>query len=161
MYSHKTIHINFTSYDVLRQQEVLNPNTPRRFIMLPTEITQDSHSDHPFLYAKILGIYHAKVVYRGSSPRRMEFIHVRWLYYDYEHPGGWDSCRLDRLSYETCHTDEDIRDSFDFVDPADIVRASHLIPDFGSQTSSDLLNGLSLASDSQEYGDWAYYYVNR
>ncbi|KAF8599346.1 hypothetical protein BDV93DRAFT_449512, partial [Ceratobasidium sp. AG-I] len=161
MYSHNTIHINYTTYDILRQQEVLNPKTSKRFIMLPTEYMHDSGASHPFLYAKVLGIYHAKVVYRGSSPRRMEFIHVRWLYYDYEQPGGGETYRLDRLGYEACRTDQDVLDLFDFVDPADIIRASHLIPDFCSGTSSNLLSGPSLATDDQENGDWNHFYVNR
>lgn len=161
LYSHNTIHVNYTTYDVLWQQEVLNPKTSKHFIMLPTEFQQDSAYNHPFLYAKILGIYHAKFVYRGSSPRRMDFIHVRWLYYDYERPGGRETFQLDRLGYETCRTDQDVLDSFDFVDPADIIRASHLIPDFASETSLSLLNGLSVATDDQEHGDWNFYYINR
>ncbi|KAF8599826.1 hypothetical protein BDV93DRAFT_412034, partial [Ceratobasidium sp. AG-I] len=61
MYSHNAIRINYTTYDVLRQQEVLNPKTSKRFIRLPTEYMQDSGPSHPFLYAKILDIYHANV----------------------------------------------------------------------------------------------------
>lgn len=129
--------------------------------MLPSEPDEHSPSDHPFVYAKILGIYHAKVTYRGSSPRRIDFLHVRWLYYDYDQPGGWETCRLDRLSYETCRTEQDTLDSFGFIDPADIIRATHLIPDFQSGTSSDLLNGPSVALDDQEQGDWMFYYVDR
>ncbi|KAG8703740.1 hypothetical protein FRC08_002657 [Ceratobasidium sp. 394] len=159
MYSHKTLRLNYTAYDVVRQQDVLNPNTAMRFIMLPTE--RQNPTDHPFLYAKILGIYHAKFVYKGAPPCRMDFIHVRWLYYDYSQLGGSATCRLDRLTYETCRTNQDVLDSFDFVDPADVIRASHLIPDFDSEVSSDLLNGPSVALDDIWDGDWNYYYVNR
>ncbi|KAG9093781.1 hypothetical protein FRC06_011376 [Ceratobasidium sp. 370] len=161
IYSHRTLHINFTSYDVLRQQDVLNPSTPTHFVMLLSEPDEHSPSNHPFVYAKVLGIYHAKVSYRGSSPSRIDFLHVRWLYYDYSQPGGWDTCRLDRLSYEACQTEQDILDSFNFVNPADVIRATHLIPDFQSGISSDLLNGRSVALDDQEHGDWTFYYVNR
>ncbi|QRV82607.1 hypothetical protein RhiJN_27833 [Ceratobasidium sp. AG-Ba] len=160
MHSHKTLRLNYTAYDVVRQQDVVNPNSAMRFVMLPTE-RQDSPTQHPFLYAKILGIYHAKFIYEGQKTDRMDFVHVRWLYYDYAQPGGLDTCRLDRLSYEPCVTDQDILDSFDFVNPADIVRASHLIPDFESQNSSELLSGPSIALDNQETGDWVCYYVNR
>ncbi|KAG9077844.1 hypothetical protein FRC06_008672 [Ceratobasidium sp. 370] len=159
MYSHKTLRLNYTAYDVVRQQDVLNPNTAMRFIVLPTE--RENPTDHPFLYAKILGIYHAKFVYKGAPPCRMDFIHVRWLYYDYSQPGGLATCRLDRLTYKTCRTNQDVLDSFDFVDPADVIRASHLIPDFDSKVSSDLLNGLSVALDDTRDSDWNYYYVNQ
>ncbi|KAJ1304192.1 hypothetical protein OPQ81_008592 [Rhizoctonia solani] len=101
---------------------------------------------HPFLYAKVLGVYHAEVSYRQHAPRRMDFVHVRWLYYDYECPG-----------------DEDNLDSFDFVDPNDIIRTAHLIPDFQTGTTDTLLNtSHSLSHDDPQCGvDWRYFYVNR
>ena len=163
MWRHKTLGINYTSYDILRQQDPLNPSTSNRFVMLASNPTNNSESsNHPFVYAKILGIYHAKVIYKGQRPERMDFVHVRWLYYDYDRPGGWDNQRLDCLGYLTCRTDEDILDSFDFIDPDDIVRACHLIPDFNSGTVADLLSGAhSLAHDDPKFGDWSKYYVGR
>ncbi|CEL56121.1 hypothetical protein RSOLAG1IB_07574 [Rhizoctonia solani AG-1 IB] len=167
MYQHKTLRLNYTSYDVQRQQDLVNPTTPSRFIFLPSERTTNDNFDgttnHPFLYAKVLGIYHADVLYRQYAPRRMDFVHVRWLYYDYEQPGGWDTFRLDRVGYEPCGSDEDNLDSFDFVDPSDIIRAAHLIPDFQSGASTALLDTPhSLSHDDPNRGtDWCYYYVNR
>ncbi|GAB1527141.1 hypothetical protein RhiTH_010316 [Rhizoctonia solani] len=167
MYKHKTLRLNYTSYDVQQQQDLINPTTPSRFIFLPSEQTTNidlnGTTNHPFLYAKVLGIYHAKVSYRHHAPRRMDFIHVRWLYYDYGQPGGWDTLRLDRVGYEPCCSDEDNLDSFDFVNPSDIIRAAHLIPDFQSGTSTNLLNTPhSLSHDNPKRGaDWCYYYVNR
>ncbi|KAG9087801.1 hypothetical protein FRC06_002358 [Ceratobasidium sp. 370] len=141
MYRHKTLHVNYTSYNVLRQQD---PGA------------------HPFVYAKVLGVYHAKIVHGSRLPERMDFIHVRWLYYDYERPGGWDYKRLDRVNYVTCSTNGDILDSFDFIDPANILRATHLIPDFCSNTTKGLLNlDASVAYDNAGFGDWNAYYVNR
>ncbi|CAE6528447.1 unnamed protein product [Rhizoctonia solani] len=168
MYQHKTLRINYTSYDVRRQQDVINPSTPSRFIFLPSETSNSdfehaNSNHHPFLYAKVLGIYHAEVSYRNCAPRRMDFIHVRWLYYDHDHPGGWDAFRLDRVGYEPCDTEEDNLDSFDFVDPNDVVRMAHMIPDFRSGPTNDfLLTSHSVAHDHREHGtDWKYYYVNR
>ncbi|KAG9097673.1 hypothetical protein FRC06_007313 [Ceratobasidium sp. 370] len=161
MYQHKTLHVNYTSYDVLRQQDVLNPGTPNCFVMLPAAANGEPGA-HPFVYAKILGVYHAKIVLGGRLPERMDFIHVRWLYYDYERPGGWDHKRLDRVNYVTCSTNDDILDSFDFIDPATILRATHLIPDFCSNTTKGLLNlNTSIAYDNTGFGDWNAYYVNR
>ncbi|KAF8761932.1 hypothetical protein RHS01_01257 [Rhizoctonia solani] len=121
---------------------------------------------HPFIYAKVLGIYHAQVSYGNAVPRREDFVHVRWLYYDTDkaRQGGWDECRLDHIGYEQCCTDQDLLDSFDFVHPSDIIRAVHLIPDFRSGSSGTLLSfAESVAHDSKdpEHWDWKYYYVNR
>ncbi|KAG8733926.1 hypothetical protein FRC10_012061 [Ceratobasidium sp. 414] len=161
MYWHKTLHINYTSYDVLRQQDVLNAGTPNCFVMLPAE-TNGKPGAHPFVYAKVLGIYHTKIVHGSHLPKWMDFVHVRWLYYDYEQPGGWDHKRLDRVNYISCSTNDDILDSFDFVDPANILRATHLIPDFCSNMTKGLLNlDTLIAYDNTDFGNWNAYYVNQ
>ncbi|CUA67885.1 Maltodextrin phosphorylase [Thermococcus litoralis DSM 5473] [Rhizoctonia solani] len=164
MYRHKTLRINYTSYDVLRHQDLLNPSTSNRFIMLPAQSEDGSIPPHPFIYAKVLGVYHAQVSYGKTVPRREDFVHVRWLYYDTDtaRRGGWDECRLDRISYEQCCTDQDLLDSFDFIHPSDIIRAVHLIPDFQSGRSDNLLTfPNSIAHDNDEHWDWSHYYVNR
>jgi hypothetical protein len=161
MYQHRTLRINYTTYDVLRHQDVINPMAHRCFALLPAEFEPDSDS-HPYIYAKVLGVYHAKVKYGAGLPRRFDFVHVRWLYYDYERPGGWEARKLDKLGYTQCQTDQDIIDSFDFVDPKDIVRAAHLIPDFQSGVSGDFLHSSSsIAHDNTDHTDWNGYYVNR
>jgi hypothetical protein len=162
MYQHHVLQMNYTTYDMLRHQDVINPFARRCFALLPaTEFELDSDS-HPYIYAKVLGVYHAKVKYGTSLPRRYDFVHVRWLYYDYECPCGWEARKLDRLSYAQCQTEQDVIDSFDFVDPKAIVRATHLIPDFQSGISDDFLRSpASIAHDNTDHTDWNGYYVNR
>lgn len=161
MYRHHTLRTNYTTYDVLRHQDTINPSTHHCFALLPAEFELDS-DEHPYIYAKILGVYHAKVNYKGGLPQRFDFVHVRWLYYDYERPGGWGSCKLDRLSYTKCQTEQDITDSFDFIDPKDIIRAAHIIPDFHSGISDNFLRSHhSISHDNPDHTDWEGYYVNR
>jgi hypothetical protein len=160
IYSHATLRINYTSYDVRRQQDVVNPRTPCCFVLLPADTTDDP-TGHPFLYAQVLGIYHAHVRYSSRPPKRMEFLWVRWLDYDEEEPGGWDTGRMDRVSYGKCRNDDELLDAYDFIDPKDIVRACHLIPDFDSGTASTLnVKPGSLTSDNEER-EWKFHYVNR
>ncbi|KAG8733494.1 hypothetical protein FRC10_012322, partial [Ceratobasidium sp. 414] len=143
MYRHQTLRVNYTTYDVHREQDVVNPSTPHCFVLLPAELEADS-DDHPFIYAKVLGVYHARVSYGGNLPRRMDFVHVRWLYYDYERPGGWETNRLDRLN------------------PKDIIRAAHLIPEFAAGTTREFLQApASISHDNSNHTDWNGYYVNR
>ncbi|KAG9100818.1 hypothetical protein FRC06_003664 [Ceratobasidium sp. 370] len=143
------------------KQDILNNGTSHCFVMLPTESEQEPNT-HLFIYAKVLGVYHTNIVYHNRPPKRMDFVHVRWLYYDYERPGRWDNKRLDRVTYLACDTNDDILDSFDFIDPSNILQATHMIPDFCSDTTRDLLgHGASIAYDNPEFGDWKGYYVNR
>ncbi|KAF8666244.1 hypothetical protein RHS04_09698, partial [Rhizoctonia solani] len=164
MYRHKTLCINYTSYDVLCQQDVLNPSTSNQFVMLPAQSEDGSKPPHPFIYAKVLGVYHAHVSYGREVPCREDFVHVRWLYYDTDtaRQGGWDEHRLDHIGYEQCCTDQDLIDSFNFIHPSDIIRGVHLIPDFQSGRCNRLLNfSKSIAHDSDDHWDWKHYYVNR
>ncbi|EUC55247.1 hypothetical protein RSOL_104410 [Rhizoctonia solani AG-3 Rhs1AP] len=159
IYSHGTLRVNYTSYDVRRQQDTINPQSPCRFVVLPADNSSDSdNSSHPFLYAKVLGVYHAHVRFDRRPSRRMNFLWVRWLDYDKQEPGGWDDCRLDRVFYSKCRNDHELMNAFGFVAPHHVIRAAHLIPDFESGT----INSPSVTSFSDnEEGDWKYHYVSR
>ena len=79
IYLHKLARIHYTTYDVRRGQDVINPSMPHRDIMLLA--TTNNDVDHPFLYARVLGIYHANVIYTGGrapsyQARRFEFLWV-------------------------------------------------------------------------------------
>ncbi|CAE6458119.1 unnamed protein product [Rhizoctonia solani] len=57
--------------------------------------------------------------------------------------------------------DQDLLDSFDFIHPSNIIRAVHLIPDFQSGHSNDLLTfPKSISHNSDEHWDWRHY-LNR
>lgn len=158
LYHHNILRINYTTYDIRRKQDTVNPTTPRRDIMVLTN-GEDNSDAHPYAYARVIGIYHANVIYAGArradyTPHRMEFLWVRW----YEHDrsatvGGWASNKLDRLRFPPISGD----DSFGFLDPTDVLRATHIIPMFraGKRLSS------SLSSCAKDGEDWQSYYQNR
>ncbi|KAF8594580.1 hypothetical protein BDV93DRAFT_458714, partial [Ceratobasidium sp. AG-I] len=161
MYTHATLRINYTTYDVRRQHDTLNPKSPCRYILLPSNTSNDPDA-HPFIYARVLGIYHAYIRLSGRPPKRMDFLWVRWLDYDETAKGGWDAEQLDRLAYGKCRNDSELLDAFGFVDPRHVVRAAHLIPDFNSGMADWQLDATPLhrVCDNNE-GDWKYHYVNR
>ena len=112
---------------------------------------------HPYWYARVIGIFHANVLYLGNEtgcaiPHRMDFLWVRWLGRNPDHDAGWQKRRLFQVGY--------IPRAFGFVDPKVIIRGVHLIPAFAAGRTSDLM-GPSIArpvSDRDE--DWRCYYVN-
>lgn len=157
IYLHKICRVQYTTYDVRRAQDVINPFTPHRDIMLLSTTSDDD--DHPFLYACVLGVYHANAIYAGDAARsyqakRLNFLWVRW--YKYHGPSvRWSDSRLDTISFPPVTSQE----AFGFVDPGDVLRACHVIPTFsrGKKYCDEV--GLSrCANDSQ---DWSQYYVNR
>jgi hypothetical protein len=126
---------------------VLNPNS-------------SDAEGHQFWYARVLGIFHANVIYTGLRgmtdylPRRLEFLWVRW--YRADGPSAdWATRRLDRVHFLPMNDD----DSFSFLDPTDVLRGCHIIPGFArGKVHSDSTGMSRCACDSK---DWKSYFVNR
>jgi len=83
LYRHKVLRVNYTTYDVRRAQDSLNPRMHADFMVLSHE-NQDTAEPHPYWYGRIVGIFHAQVRHigpRSSSTeiRRMDFLWVRWF----------------------------------------------------------------------------------
>jgi hypothetical protein len=83
MYRHNIARFNYTTYDVRRAQDVINPRTSHCNVMVLHAAHDMGHPGHRFIYGKVLGIYHVNVIYTGSgmvnyTPIRMEFLWVRW-----------------------------------------------------------------------------------
>jgi hypothetical protein len=168
MYNHRLFRINYTTYDIRREQDVVNPGTSHCNIML---LAEQASGVHPFLYARVLGIYHANVIYVGPgmvdyNPMRFEFLWIRW--YQLREPAcgplrnGQESYALDQLSFLPVTNPE----AFGFVDPADVLRSCHILPRFAggrrypnsqNQDSDDI--GLSRCARDRQ--DWNSYYVGR
>jgi hypothetical protein len=103
MYLHNVLRVNYMTYNICRKQDAINPNTSHRDIMVLAE--NDDDSDHPFLYARVVGIFHVNAIYTGSSvvdynPHKVEVLRVRWFERDSNTPAGsWPHSRLDCLCF--------------------------------------------------------------
>ena len=172
IYKHKLLRINYTTYDVRRAQDVVNPSTPHCDIMLLADqaandrVSEEMAPPHQFLYARVLGIYHANIIYVGSgmvdyTPQRFKFLWVRW--FEVLNHRGKDSDCLDQVSFLPLNHE----DAFGFVDPVDVLRGCHIIPRFAgnkrysaqSDVGDDTQVGLSPCAQDRQ--DWNSYYVNR
>jgi hypothetical protein len=168
MYAHKIIKFNYTTYDMRRDQDVLNPGTSHcNFITLAQPDSSDPSDEHPFLYGRILGVFHANVIYNGPgminyNPRRFDFLWVRW--YDLEDS---DPCKSKKAKRKTSHRLNRLvfpslneEGSVGFLDPIDVLRGCHVIPAFAHEKRfSDSKEELSKCAC--EDGDWNVYYISR
>jgi hypothetical protein len=162
IYEHHLARFNYTTYDVRRSQDVINPRTSHCDVVLLANNNGENHSnaDHPFLYARVLGIYHANVVYRGEGmldyqPRRIEFLWVRWFQYDGARSVDWKDLRIDRVRFPPLVSEG----AFGFVDPVDVLRGCHIVPAFSrGKRHSD---GVSISRCANDGKDWTCFYVNR
>ncbi len=109
-----------------------------------------------------MGVFHANVQHVGKdsrdyTPRRMEFLWVRWLGVVPDYSFGRHQARLPKVGF--------IPDSdefaFGFIDPSLVLRGCHLIPAFEDGRTAELLSttGVSEARPSGGQDDWRYYHV--
>ncbi|KIL54987.1 hypothetical protein M378DRAFT_134292 [Amanita muscaria Koide BX008] len=163
IYRHPVLCVNYTTYDMRRNQDSLNVSNSADFMVLGCENEANS-APHPYWYGRIIGIFHAKIVYRGpgsrsSDPQIMEFLWVRWLGRDPNngYHEGWRRRRLPRVGFVFY---EDAV-AFGFLNPTLIIRAVHLIPCFALGRTKDLLPQPSICRLAKEEGeDWDMFYVN-
>lgn len=171
LYKHKILRVNYTTYDLRRDQDSINPRNHADIMVLAHE-DEDSANTHPYWYARVVGIFHANVRYRGPGSllddfERIEFLWVRWFGRDMTAPGGFVSRRCHRVGF----LDASEPGAFGFLDPAVVIRAAHLIPAFAHGRTMELLQGPSIArqytvekdtydADTLATTDWTYYYVN-
>ena len=127
------LRFNFTTYDIRRGTNIVKPGAPCCNIMLLTNHADgsDPSNFHRFLYAQILCAYHANVIYTGPGmrdyeARRFNFLWMCW--YEVVDAGslGWNNSALDSVRFPPLHED----DSFGFVDPNDVLRGCHILPNF-------------------------------
>jgi hypothetical protein len=96
MYRHKVMRVNYTTYDLRREQDSLNPRTHADIMLLAHEDEESTQTAHPYWYARVLGIFHVYAIRAGASlhQERMEFLWVRWFGRDLSYKSGFKSRRL-------------------------------------------------------------------
>ncbi|KAK7434388.1 hypothetical protein VKT23_020234 [Stygiomarasmius scandens] len=76
IYSHKVLHINYTTYDMCQSQDSINPSSHADIMV------HSSDPSTPYWYARVLGIFHADVRYDKHPYRQVDFLWVCWLVVD-------------------------------------------------------------------------------
>ncbi len=169
--------VNYTSYDMRREQDSINPRTHPDIMMLAPP-----GSDHPYLYARVVSIFHVNA-YRldpdCADIPESELLHilwVRWFDLDTTLPGGFNHFRPHRLKPAPIEAEP-----FGFVSPEQVLRGIHIAPAerFGrseqpslpyrllstesrcDSDTSDARNDTddSMADREPRKDDWNYYYI--
>lgn len=159
IYRHKVMRVNYTTYDMRRDQDSINPRTHPFVMTLSPNTTPGSH---PYWYARVVGIFHLDVLYKPASDtppalHRVDILWVRWLDYDTSRPGGFEHRRLHRVRFVSTHSGSS--PAFGFLDPGTVIRGAHLLPVFHSGRTKELLAPSIARLQKEENEDWAYLYV--
>ncbi|KAH9900331.1 uncharacterized protein BXZ73DRAFT_62717, partial [Epithele typhae] len=133
LYVHKVLRINYTTYDMRRDMDSINPRTHPDIMLLAPE-----GSRHPYIYARVIGLYHVNAYLVGESlsgaddtePELVPLVWVRWYEADSSPRRtrvGLASRRLPCLKWAPLDSKP-----FGFIYPEDIIRSAHIIPSFHS-----------------------------
>lgn len=159
IYSSKVLRVNYTTYDVRRDQDAINPRTHSDIMVLSHD--EDPHG-HPYWYARVLGIFHCQVLHlepsaTNRSVQHMEFLWVRWFGTVPGHRSGSAVARLPKIGFVP---DTDPL-AFGFLDPSLVIRGCHIIPSFKDGRTAELLTAsVTAGRRPDETDDWAEFYVN-
>ncbi|KAF8887132.1 hypothetical protein BD779DRAFT_1611603 [Infundibulicybe gibba] len=163
IYEHKVLRVNYTTYDMRREQDSINPRTHADIFVLSNEDPKGQTKPHPYWYARVIGIFHAMVQYHppGATtlerPKPMEFLWVRWFGRDLTHCCGWRRRRLPRIGFLDAAQDG----AFGFVDPNLVIRGIHLIPGFPlGYHNHNLISSIARQPSSNLNTDWMYFYID-
>lgn len=90
-------------------------------------LSANPDSKSPFWYARVIGVYHAQVYWKNEpETRRINFLHVRWFERADDNFGD-AVYRPERIRFVK---DEDGCEPYGFLNPAQVIRAVHIIPAF-------------------------------
>jgi hypothetical protein len=149
--------IHYTTYDLKREYDTINPRTHGDVMVLSGETSPS----HPYWYARVLGIYTMEVLLQGRGGGQpvkhyVEVLWVRWLAVLQGWKSGMKYARLPKVAF----VEESDPDAFGFLDPGQVIRGAHLIPAFASNRGvSSLRQGKSFARPGGELDDWEEHYV--
>lgn len=161
LYDHKTMRVNYTTYDMRREYNILNPRVHANVMAVSPLFDHKSSSSedgHPFVYARVLGIYHAEVIHtvpgQLATAHTVEVLFVRWYRRDVTYKAGFQHRRLHRLEF----IESTDASAFGFLDPDDVIRGCHIIPVFTKGKNDALVKASRIWHSPRD--DWKYFYVN-
>jgi len=101
MFEHKVLWVNYTTYDLRREQDSINPRTQSDIMVLSHETDEICH---PYWYARVVRIFHVNVRYFGlgstsHEAKRMNVLFVRWFGRCINSPAGFVACCLHHIGF--------------------------------------------------------------
>ena len=164
IYRCKTVKINYTTYDIRRDGDTINTRTYPDVMVTSSERGPNAQL---YWYAHVIGIFHATVSSThpeletmARSWHQMDFLWVWWFGMEpgrYRH--RFQFGRLPKIGFVKS-TDSY---AFTFLDPAQVIRGTYLIPAFAEGHSLTLLpvkRSRAHVVNPNEEDDWLNFYIN-
>ena len=118
-------------------------------MVLSHEDGVDGRPAFPYWHARIIGIYHVLVQAGLEPPSWMDVLFVRWFGFNFpDGQSGWRARHMHKVRFLP---DTNIHGpAFGFLDPNEVICMVHLIPDFTSIRTKELLT---------PEGEYPVYYI--
>lgn len=156
MYLHKVMRVNYTSYDMRREQDSINPRSHADILLLAPR-----GDPHPYMYARVVSIFHVNAAFyhpddaEEPEPELIQILWVRWFELDTSAAAGFEALRPFRLRF--ARLDEG---AFSFIAPDQVLRGVHLIPVFDQGRTDAALPYPSVTRGAAcDEDDYKFYYV--
>ncbi|RPD55405.1 hypothetical protein L227DRAFT_566740 [Lentinus tigrinus ALCF2SS1-6] len=147
MYPHNLLRLNYTTYDLRREQDCISPHKQADIMVLAPE-----WDNTPFWFARVIGIFHVNTRYVGPGSTHAT---KKWQRIDFLWP---------RVQFVDAHEPDNV--PFSFVDPDDVIRAAYLLPCPREGLTHELLGPsklarkLPIADEVLEEQDYAFFEVS-
>jgi len=137
VYASKVLRVNYMTYDLRWDQDSMNLRTHCDVMVMSRDAGPNAH---PYWYARVLGVFHIRVLHTGPaatnrSVQHLEFLWVQWFGTVNGHRSGFKVARLPKIGF--IEEEDDL--AFGFLDPSLVLRGCHLIPAFVHGRTSGLL----------------------
>ena len=158
IYFHKAIRFNYTTYDMRRDQDSINPRTHANVLVLSHEDSETNR--HPYWYARVIHVLHVFVQVKKldgtlTAPKKMDVLRVRWFGRNLNVKTGWKAKRLHQIGFIPATEPG----AFGFLNPDVVIRGVHLMPRFATGRTTTLLGPSIIRNPSENNEDWWFYYV--
>ena len=163
MYETKTFRVNYTTYDIRRDQDYINSDK-RADIMVHSPEVKDNPRAHPYWYGRVLLVFHIDAssslnTLNGKflQSQKFEVLLVRWYGILNSERCGARIGRLPKVGF----VDEEDDYAFSFLNPLHVIRACHLMPSFndGEMQLLKTVNPTIARRKGAGIEEWEFYYV--
>lgn len=155
MYLHKVMHVNYTLYDMRREQDSINPRSHADIMMLAPH-----RSSHQYLYARVIAIFHVNASLLNPQddvepePELIHILWVQWFELNTSVAAGYEALRPFQLQFAGLE-----EDPFTFISPSQVLHSVYLIPAFEHRHTDTALPYTSVTRGEDENDDYTLYNI--
>jgi len=162
LYIKKFIRINYTTDDLRRDQDTIGSRCQNDIMVLSG--SDEDRDRNPYWFGRVISIFsvkastsHQKAISQRGNSAVVDVLFIRWFGHDSAQVDWGLHCgRMPKVGFLPAENPG----AFGFVNPDDILRRTHIIPDFASGRTQEIMGPSIARIDSENDSDYNFYYVS-